>query len=108
MPAMSPSGLVSVYRWRVNFDAYARRAVDLVNAPLGGLDDLKILLRDDSWMREEAADRDITTFRRAQKKLREVFELGASHRDMDAVAALNALLAPHPLRPRVPGHAGAD
>jgi predicted RNA-binding Zn ribbon-like protein len=105
---MSPFGLVSVYRWRVNFDAYAHRAVDLVNAPLGGLDDLKILLRDESWMREEAAERDITAFRRAQKKLREVFELGASHRDTDAVTALNALLELHPMQPRISGHDAAD
>ena len=30
----------------MNFDAYAHRAVELVNAPMDGLDDLKSLLRD--------------------------------------------------------------
>src|SRR2546430_17505873 len=102
------SGLVSVYRCRVNFDAYAHRAVDLVNAPMDGLDDLHLLLRDESWMREEASDRDVATFRRAQKKLREVFDLGAGHRDMDAVEALNALLETHPIQPRISGHDAAD
>jgi predicted RNA-binding Zn ribbon-like protein len=92
----------------VNFDAYAHRAVDLVNAPMDRLDDMMLLLRADSWMREEATERDIATFRRAQKKLREVFELGASHQDTHAVAALNTLLDLHPMQPRISGHDAAD
>ena len=92
----------------MNFDAYAHRAVDLVNAPLDGLDDLTALLRDESWMAAEAADRDVATFRRAQKKLREVFQLGADHRDAEAVTALNGLLEAHPVQPRISGHDAAD
>jgi predicted RNA-binding Zn ribbon-like protein len=92
----------------VNFDAYAHRAVDLVNAPLAGLDDLKVLLRHESWMLEEATDRDVATFRRAQRKLREVFELGAGMHDHEAVHALNALLEAHPMQPRISGHDAAD
>ena len=92
----------------MNFDAYARRAVDLVNAPLGDLDDLRNLFGSDYWMREEAAERDVATFRRAQKKLREIFELGTGHRDAEAVAALNALLEGHPVQPRISGHDSAD
>jgi predicted RNA-binding Zn ribbon-like protein len=92
----------------VNFDAYAHRAVDLVNAPLAGLNDLKILLRDDDWMLEDASDRDVAAFRRAQKKLREVFELGAGERDHDAVHALNALLEAYPMQPRISGHDAGD
>lgn len=92
----------------MNFDAYAHRAVDLVNAPLDDLDGLKILIRDESWMVDEATERDVAAFRRAQKKLREVFELGAGQHDSEAVAALNALLEAHPMQPRISGHDAAD
>jgi predicted RNA-binding Zn ribbon-like protein len=88
----------------VNFDAYAHRAVDLVNARMAGLDDLKMLVRDESWMCEEATDRDIASFRRSQKRLREVFELGAGGHDQEAVQALNALLEANPMQPRISGH----
>jgi predicted RNA-binding Zn ribbon-like protein len=90
----------------VNFDAYAHRAVNLVNAPLAGLDDLQLLLREESWMLDAATDRDVATFRRAQKKLRDVFELGAGEHDNEAVTALNTLLEAHPMQPRISGHAG--
>jgi predicted RNA-binding Zn ribbon-like protein len=92
----------------VNFDAYAHRAVALVNAPMGDLDDLKSLLDPESWMAAEATDRDLATFRRGQKRLREIFELGSGHRDAEAVAALNALLEAHPVQPRISGHDTGD
>ena len=43
-------------------------------------------------MRGEVTERDLATFRRAQKRLRDVFEHGSSGRDVEAVAELNALL----------------
>jgi predicted RNA-binding Zn ribbon-like protein len=92
----------------VNFDAYAHRAVDLVNAPLDDLDDLKDLLTSEGWMREEATERDVAIFRRAQKKLREIFELGTTHRDGEAVTALNTLLEAYPVQPRISGHDASD
>ncbi|HEX7744696.1 MAG TPA: CGNR zinc finger domain-containing protein, partial [Micromonosporaceae bacterium] len=93
----------------MNFDAYARTAVDLVNAPLGDLDDVKALVCGESaWMGEEVAERDLVTFRRAQKRLRDVFELGSSGRDAEAVAELNGLLAAFPVQPRISGHDSSD
>ena len=92
----------------MNFDAYAHRAVDLVNVPMDDLDGLRILLRGESWMIEETTDRDVAAFRRAQRKLREVFELGAGQHDNEAVAALNLLLESHPMQPRISGHDAAD
>lgn len=84
----------------MNFDAYARTGVDLVNARLDDLDDLRALFPDSSaWMREEVAERDLAIFRRAQKRLRDVFEYGTSGRDADAVAELNALLEAYPVQP---------
>lgn len=99
---------VTVYLCRVNFDAYAHRAVDLVNAQLGDLDDLRSLVGAEEWMHDEATERDLATFRRAQKRLREIFQLGTGHRDAEAVAALNALLDAHPVQPRISGHDAAD
>lgn len=93
----------------MDFDAYARTAVDLVNAPLSGIDDLRALLaRESPWMGDEAAERDLVTFRRAQKRLRDVFEFGSSGRDADAVTELNALLAAFPVQPRISGHDSRD
>jgi predicted RNA-binding Zn ribbon-like protein len=98
-----------VYGWSVNFDAYARLAVDLVNAPLDDLDDLKVLLSGDMvWMRNEVTERDLVTFRRARKRLRDIFEYGSSGRDAEAVAELNALLEAFPAQPRISGHDASD
>jgi predicted RNA-binding Zn ribbon-like protein len=92
----------------VNFDAYAHRAVDLVNAPLSDLDDVKNLVDAEYWVLNETTERDVAVLRRAQKKLREVFELGTGQRDIDAVAALNSLLDAHPVQPRISGHDTSD
>jgi predicted RNA-binding Zn ribbon-like protein len=93
----------------VNFDAYARTAVDLVNSRLGDLDGLKSLFDEDLiWMRDEVAEKDLAVFRRAQRRLRDVFEYGTSGRDAEAVTELNALLAAHPVQPRISGHDASD
>jgi predicted RNA-binding Zn ribbon-like protein len=105
---MSPVHPPVVYRGRVNFDAYAHRAADLVNASLDDVADLGSLAGAESWMVAEATDRDLATLRRAQKKLREVFEHGSANRDAEAVEALNALLAAHPVQPRISGHEKGD
>jgi predicted RNA-binding Zn ribbon-like protein len=93
----------------VDFDAYARTAVDLVNARLDDLPELRAFFdAEHAWMRDEATERDVATFRRAQKRLREVFELGTSGRDSEAVAELNALLESFPVQPRISGHDARD
>ena len=55
----------------MDFDAYARTGVDLANARLDDLDDLRTLLPD--WAGDELTERDLSLFRRARKRLREVF-----------------------------------
>lgn len=93
----------------MDFDAYARTGVDLVNAPLESLDDLRALFGVEvGWLRDAVTERDVTVFRRAQKRLRDVFELGAAGRAEDAVAELNSLLEAYPVQPRISGHDGAD
>lgn len=105
---MLVTALVIVYRGGVDFDAYARTAVDLVNAPLEDLADLRVLLGARTWWTEQATERDATALRRTRRKLREVFEQGAAGQDNEAVEALNALLATHPLQPRISGHDKTD
>ena len=97
------------YGCRVDFDAYARTAVDLVNARLDDLADLRALFGPDhGWMADEAAEKDVAVFRRAQRRLREVFQHGTGGRDADAVNELNALLAAFPVQPRISGHDASD
>ena len=93
----------------MNFDAYARTAVDLVNAALDDLDGLRAVFTGDNlWMCDEVGDRDIAVFRRAQKRLREVFEHGTAGDDARAVTELNALLEMFPVQPRISGHDAGD
>ncbi len=94
----------------MNFDAYARTAVDLVNAGLDDLAGLLALFADDDldYMREHVVEKDLATFRRAQRRLREVFEFGTAGRDADAVRELNALLEAFPVQPRISGHDAGD
>jgi predicted RNA-binding Zn ribbon-like protein len=94
----------------VNFDAYARTAVELVNAGLDDLDGLRKLFATDelAWMSSEVTEKDLSAVRRAQRRLREVFEYGTSGRDGEAVTELNALLEAHPVQPRISGHDAGD
>jgi predicted RNA-binding Zn ribbon-like protein len=93
----------------VNFDAYARTAVDLVNGDLDDLAGLQALFTADlHWMRDEVVEKDLPIFRRAQRKLREVFEYGTTGRDAETVAELNTLLEQYPVQPRISGHDTGD
>lgn len=92
----------------MDFDAYARTAVALVNARLERPDDLSKLFPPGSWQREHLGQRDLGVLRRAQRRLREVFAAGTAGQDADVVARLNALLDSHPVRPRISGHDATD
>jgi predicted RNA-binding Zn ribbon-like protein len=92
----------------VNFDAYAHRAVALVNSRLTGVDDLGDLYKAAGWPADRAEERDLAAYRRVQKRLRDVFELGSTQHDADAVAALNTLLEAYPVQPRISGHDAGD
>jgi predicted RNA-binding Zn ribbon-like protein len=89
----------------VDFDAYARTAVELVNARLATPDDLRqLLVRDEVQLTE----RDLGVFRRAQRRLRDVFALGTAGRDADVVTELNGLLEAFPVKPWISGHDATD
>jgi predicted RNA-binding Zn ribbon-like protein len=92
----------------VDFDEYARTAVDIVNAPRAAMADLTVLFGGHDGMAEEATDRDLAAIRRAQKRLREVFEHGSAGRDAAAVGGLNTLLEAYPIQPRISTHDSVD
>ncbi|GID96785.1 CGNR zinc finger domain-containing protein [Amorphoplanes digitatis] len=93
----------------MNFDAYARTAVELVNVGLGDLDGLRSLFNEDLvWMRDEVGEKDLGSFRRAQRRLRDIFEYGTTGRDAEVVTELNALLEAYPVQPRISGHDASD
>ncbi len=93
----------------MDFDAYAKTAVDIVNTPLESHADLAVLFTGErAWMAEEATERDFGVLRRARGRLREVFAHGAAGRDAEAVAELNALLEAFPMQPRISGHDRSD
>jgi predicted RNA-binding Zn ribbon-like protein len=88
----------------VDFEAYARTAVDVVNSPLADMSDLENLFGSESWQAIEMTERDLVILRRAQKRLREVFAHGSAGRDSEAVEGLNTLLVAYPVQPRISGH----
>lgn len=93
----------------MDFDAYARTAVDLVNTDLDDFAGLRALFSaDQAWMHDEVIEKDLPVFRRAQRRLRDVFEFGTTGRDAEAVSELNALLEAFPVQPRISGHGASD
>ncbi len=92
----------------MDFEAYARQAVTLVNAPMDSLDDLRAVFASRDWWVYEATERDVAALRRARKRLREVFELAIAGKDADVVEELNSLLACYPVQPRISGHDTSD
>jgi predicted RNA-binding Zn ribbon-like protein len=92
----------------VNFEEYARTAVDLVNAQVDTVEHVRTFYGVDSWQAAEITERDVAILRRGAKRLREVFEHGSAGRDEAAVTALNALLEAHPVQPRISFHRADD
>lgn len=93
---------------QVDFDTYARLGVELANAPLADLDDLRALLTKRPWWTDRVTGEDLAVLRSTGRALHEVFRLGAAGRDADTVAALNALLEAHPVQPQISGHDASD
>ncbi len=92
----------------MNFDEYARTAVDLVNARIETLEQVRVFYGADSWQAAEATEKDVAILRRGAKRLREVFEHGSAGENQQAVIALNALLEAHPVQPRISYHTSDD
>ncbi len=92
----------------MNFDEYARTAVDLVNAQVETLAQVRAFFGAASWQAAEVTEKDVAVLRRGARRLREVFEHGSAGRDAEAVSGLNALLEAHPVQPRISVHQAHD
>ncbi len=92
----------------MNFDEYARTAVDLVNAGVDTLEQVRAFFGVGSWQAAEATEKDVVALRRGARRLRDVFEHGSAGRDVEAVEALNALLEAHPVQPRISHHSASS
>lgn len=92
----------------VNFDEYARTAVDLANAQVETLEQVRAFYGEASWQAAETTEKDVAVLRKGAKRLREIFEYGSAGRDTEAVTALNTLLEAHPVQPRISFHNGND
>jgi predicted RNA-binding Zn ribbon-like protein len=92
----------------VDFETYAALGVELANARLDDLDDLRALLAAEPGWVELATDADVTALRAAGQGLRHAFRLAAAGDDAGTVRALNAQLAAHPFRPHISGHDASD
>lgn len=88
----------------MDFLEYAEASAALLNADLSDVDGLAAYLDDREWLRARATDRDCMLLRRFQRELRPVFEAGEADRVSEVVGGLNALMARHPVTPRISDH----
>lgn len=92
----------------MDFDAYAAWGVELANARIDDLDDLRAALAERPWWAERATAEDVPALRATAAALRKVFQIAASGDDAGTVKALNGLLDAHPARPWISGHDASD
>lgn len=92
----------------MDFDTYASLGVELANARLDDLADLRGLLAERPWWADRATEADVIALRTAGQALHAAFVLAAAGQDAETVAALNAQLEAHPVHPRISGHDASD
>jgi predicted RNA-binding Zn ribbon-like protein len=88
----------------MDFGHYAESAADLVNADLDSVESLHAHLSDRDWLATRVSSTDLRPLRKVQGELRRVIDSSAAGDEPAVVAALNDLLAEHPVRPRISGH----
>ena len=92
----------------MDFDTYATLGVELANARLDDLAELRAFLVEQPWWAERATEQDAAALRAVGTALHEVFALAAEGKDAETVAALNTVLDAHPVHPRISGHDASD
>ncbi len=88
----------------MDFAAYAQRAVDLVNAPITTVDDVRTYLGHRTWVADLLTGYDVTVLREFRADLEGMVDASVAADGAAVVVALNALLAKHPIRPMISGH----
>jgi predicted RNA-binding Zn ribbon-like protein len=76
----------------------------LLNAPLATEQDLRVHLADRPWLAGLVRPADLPVLTGFRARLGEMADASAAKDGPAAVAALNALLAKHPIRPMISGH----
>jgi predicted RNA-binding Zn ribbon-like protein len=81
--------------------SYLDVALRLANADLTGVDELRAALYEEPWWSERVTERDVRALRKVAAGLRQAFEAMVDTDREGVVREVNALLAAHPLRPRL-------
>jgi predicted RNA-binding Zn ribbon-like protein len=81
--------------------SYLDVALRLANADLTGVNELRAALHEEPWWSERVTERDVRALRKIAAGLRRAFEAMANRDRETVVHEVNALLAAHPLRPRL-------
>jgi predicted RNA-binding Zn ribbon-like protein len=88
----------------VEFASYAEGAIDLVNAQLDSLEDLRRHLGERPWLTARAKPADLSVVKRLQAELAAIVDASAAQQDSDVVRLLNDALEKYPISPRLSGH----
>jgi len=88
----------------VDFVRYAESSAALLNADLTDRDAVVEHLAGRAWLQSQVTDRDVAVLRRFCKDLRPAFEASSRDDAQGVVDVLNALLAHHPITPRIADH----
>jgi predicted RNA-binding Zn ribbon-like protein len=92
----------------VDFLTYAERSAGLLNTDLVDVDALVGHLAGRDWLHDQCTERALAHLRRFQRDLRPVFEASAAGEGTAVVGGLNALMARHPITPRISDHDPGD
>jgi predicted RNA-binding Zn ribbon-like protein len=88
----------------VEFASYAEGAVDLVNAELDSVEDLRRLLGERHWLTAQAKPADLSALKRLQAELAAIVDASTARDDMAVVELLNDALERYPISPRLSCH----
>lgn len=83
---------------------YVELALRLANTDLGEVADLRAALHDQPWWADRLTEADLRALRPAAAGVRRALDAAIRDDGDSVLAEVNALLAAHPLRPRLSGH----
>ena len=92
----------------MDFLTYAERSAGLLNTDLVDLDALTGHLIGREWLHDQCTERDLKQLRKFQRELRPIFAADATDSAHAVVEGLNALMARHPITPRISDHDPGD
>lgn len=88
----------------MDFIAYAEQGIELANADIDSVADLRDYLDGRPWLRDRVESGDPGRLRSFAGELGAIIDASASGDERQVVDGLNRLVAAHPLRPRISGH----